>query len=236
MQRLHRMVGLVAQAPMCVLVVGETGVGKEIFATAIHEQSPRALKPFVRVNCTALPETILESELFGYERGAFTGASQTKPGLIEAAHGGTFFLDEIGDMPLATQAKLLRVLECGEVMRLGALKPRAIDVRFVAATNAPVSLLLNGGTFRRDLYYRLNGLTIAVPPLRERTGEIVSLAMSFIAARTESSRRRPPALGPGALARLQNYPWPGNVRQLKNVVERALALCEGDVISSEHIV
>jgi len=236
MVRLHDLIGIVARSTMSVLVVGETGVGKEILATSVHHRSPRAAMPLVRVNCAALPESLLESELFGYARGAFTGATQGKQGLLETAHGGTFFLDEIGEMPLSTQAKLLRVLESGEVMRLGSVKPTPIDVRFVAATNADLSTLVATGTFRRDLYYRLNGITIPVPPLRARVGEIASLTRAFVAARAAAYGRAAPAITPEAIARLERFSWPGNVRQLRNVVDRALALCTGDAIRAEHVV
>jgi len=236
MVRLHDLVALVAQSTMSVLVVGETGVGKEILSHSVHRQSARADQPFVRVNCAALPEALLESELFGYEKGAFTGATQSKRGLIESADGGSFFLDEIGEMPLTTQAKLLRVLESRDVMRLGGLKPQPIDVRFIAATNAHLPGLIAKGEFRRDLYYRLNGITIPIPPLRDRASEIPSLARTFAAARASATARPAPAFSEEALAILRGYAWPGNVRQLKNVVDRALALCRESTIRPEHVV
>jgi transcriptional regulator with GAF, ATPase, and Fis domain len=236
MVRLHELVGMVARSTMPVLIVGETGVGKEIISAAVHERSARASKALVRINCAALPELLLESELFGFEKGAFTGATQTKPGLIESAHGGSFFLDEIGELPRSTQAKLLRVLESGEVLRLGGLKPRAIDVRFIAATNRPLQSLVASGDFRRDLYYRLNGITIPVPPLRDRFAEIPALARLFVAAGAKATARRHLGIAPEALARLVAYSWPGNVRQLRNVMERAVALCAGDIIREEHVV
>ncbi len=236
MVRLHDLVGLVARSAMPVLVLGETGVGKEIVSVAVHERSPRAGKPLVRVNCAALPESLLESELFGYEKGAFTGAAQSKPGLIESADGGSFLLDEVGEMPLTTQAKLLRVLESGQVSRLGSVRPRDVDVRFIAATNRALPSLLAKGEFRRDLFYRLNGMTLAIPPLRERLEEIPGLARRFVALGCVASGRKPPSISEGALALLRAYPWPGNVRQLKNVVDRALALCTGDELAAEHVV
>ena len=236
MMRLHDLVGIVARSAMSVLVVGETGVGKEILATSVHRRSPRASKPLVRVNCAALPDSLLESELFGYAKGAFTGAMQGKQGLLETAHEGTFFLDEIGEMALPTQAKLLRVLESGEVTRLGSVKPTHIDVRFVAATNADLATLVATGAFRRDLYYRLNGITVPVPPLRERRGEIASLARAFVATRAAANGRPAPGIAPEAIARLECFSWPGNVRQLRNVVERALALCAGDTLRAQHVV
>jgi transcriptional regulator with PAS, ATPase and Fis domain len=236
MVRLHDLVDMVARSTMPVLVLGETGVGKEILSLAVHRRSPRADKPLVRVNCAALPESLLESELFGFEMGAFTGATQSKPGLIESADGGSFLLDEIGEMPLTTQAKLLRVLESNQVTRLGSLKPRTIDVRFIAATNRQLTSLMASGEFRRDLFYRLNGITLPIPPLRERTEEIPGLVRRFIAMASETMRRRPPSVSTGAINLLREYPWPGNIRQLKNVVDRAIAVCVGEEITTAHIV
>jgi transcriptional regulator with GAF, ATPase, and Fis domain len=236
MARLHQLVDMVARSTMPVLIVGETGVGKEIISTAVHARSLRADKPLVRINCAALPESLLESELFGFEKGAFTGAGKDKRGLIESADGGTFFLDEIGEMPLTTQAKLLRVLESGEIMRLGALKPRTIDVRFIAATNRHVPALVAKGAFRRDLYYRLNGITIPVPPLRERVAEIPRLAKLFLSSAAKRAHRRAPSLSADALSLLEKHAWPGNVRELKNVMERAITICAGDAIEVEQII
>jgi transcriptional regulator with PAS, ATPase and Fis domain len=236
MIRLNELVDRVARSNIPVLVVGETGVGKELVAGAVHARSPRARRPFVRINCAALPEPLLESELFGFERGAFTGALQAKPGLIESADGGTFFLDEVGEMPLTTQAKLLRVLESGETTRLGALRPCFADLRFVAATNRHLPAAVAEGRFRRDLYYRLNGITITIPPLRERISEIEGLALGFLASaasRSHGSRVR--SLSPGALALLERHAWPGNIRELKNVIERAVMLCDGSVVEDQHV-
>jgi transcriptional regulator with PAS, ATPase and Fis domain len=216
--------------------VGETGVGKEIVSTAVHARSTRAEMPFVRINCAALPESLLESELFGYEKGAFTGAASGKRGLIESAHEGSFFLDEIGEMPMATQAKLLRVLESGEIMRLGALKPRTIDVRFIAATNRSLPALVAKGAFRRDLYYRLNGITIPIPPLRERPVEIAKLARHFLAFAAKRAGKPPPMLSNDAIAVLEKHSWPGNIRELKNVMERAFTVASGPVIQAEQIL
>jgi DNA-binding NtrC family response regulator len=235
MLRLYELVGLVARSTMPVLLIGETGVGKEVLATAVHERSPRADKPLVRINCAALPAALLESELFGFERGAFTGATHAKPGLIESADGGSFLLDEIGEMPLGTQAKLLRVLESTQIVRLGALRPRSIDVRFIAATNRDLQKLLAAGQFRKDLYYRLTGITIPVPPLRERVEEIPKLAQLFAAAAASAMQRPPLAIAADAIALLRAHPWPGNVRQLKNVIARAVALCAGEEIVADHI-
>jgi two-component system response regulator AtoC len=236
MQRIHELVRLVAASTIPVVVVGETGVGKELIAAAIHERSPRAKQPYVCLNCAALPETLLESELFGYEKGAFSGASQSKPGLIEGAHGGTLFLDEVGEMALSTQAKLLRVLENGELMRLGGLKPRHVDVRFVAATNRSLPALVAKGTFRRDLYFRLNGMTIPVPPLRERVGEIPVLARFLLARSAHKGGVACPTVSDEAIDRLRAHAWPGNVRELRNVMDRALTLCRTGTLRAEHIV
>jgi DNA-binding NtrC family response regulator len=236
MQRLHELVGLVAASTIPVIVVGETGVGKELIAAAIHARSPRSKEPYVCLNCAALPETLLESELFGYEKGAFSGASQPKRGLIEAAHGGTLFLDEVGEMALSTQAKLLRVLENGELMRLGGLTPRHVDVRFVAATNRSLPALVAKSTFRRDLYFRLNGMTIPVPPLRERQEEIVVLARFLLARSAERAGVPCPALSAEVIERLRAHTWPGNVRELRNVMDRALTLCRSGTLRAEHLI
>jgi transcriptional regulator with PAS, ATPase and Fis domain len=236
MQRLHRLVELVAKSTISVILLGETGVGKEVIAETIHRKSARTRGPFVRLNCAALPDNLLESELFGYERGAFTGAVTPKPGLLEAAHGGTVFLDEVGELPLATQAKLLRVLESGEVTRVGSLKPRPIDVRFLSATNRDLDAIVESGAFRRDLYYRLNGISIQIPPLRERRSEIRAFTRAFLREATKKAGRMDITLSPGALAKLEEHSWPGNVRELRNVVERAALLCAGDVIEPEHVL
>ncbi|HSS01707.1 MAG TPA: sigma 54-interacting transcriptional regulator [Kofleriaceae bacterium] len=233
MQGLHRLVEQVAGSSICVLLLGETGVGKEVFARAVHRASPRASGPFVEVNCAALTETLLESELFGHERGAFTNAVSAKPGLLELAHGGTLLLDEIGDMPLSTQVKLLRVIEDSQLRRVGGLKARQIDVRFVAATNSDIEAKVDQGAFRRDLFFRLNGVTIQIPPLRERVAELEPLARAFIRARAPSDAR--PDLSPDALDRLRAYRWPGNIRELKNVIERAVLLCGNGPILPEHL-
>jgi len=236
MMRLHHLVDLVARSTIPVLIVGETGVGKEVISAAVHLRSPRADRPFVSLNCAALPEALLESELFGYEKGSFTGAQQAKPGLIESAHEGTFFLDEVGEMPLATQAKLLRVLENGELLRVGALRPRRVDVRFIAATNRSLPQLVARDMFRRDLYFRLNGITVPVPPLRERAPEIAPLARFFLAKAAKEAGRACPSLSPEVLDRLAAHAWPGNVRELRNVMDRALTLSASSVIRLEHVV
>jgi transcriptional regulator with PAS, ATPase and Fis domain len=215
----------VAASAINVLVLGETGAGKEVVARAIHELSPRAKEPMVCVNCAALSAALLESELFGHERGAFTGAVAAKEGLLEAAGGGTVFLDEVGEMPLELQAKLLRVLEQREVVRVGSVKARPIHARFVAATNRNLEAEAARGGFRSDLFFRLNGFTLAVPPLRERRAEIEPLAKSF-AGGTRLARE--------TIALLVSYEWPGNVRELRNAIERAKVLCD-DVIKPEHL-
>ena len=236
---MERLLGLrdrVAQSNISVLLLGETGAGKEVMAESIHRQSPRRNAPFLRLNCATLSETLLESELFGHEKGAFTGAVAPKPGLLETAHGGTVLLDEVGELPAALQVKLLRVLEERQVLRVGGLKPRPIDVRFISATNRDLQAESEEGGFRRDLYFRLNGITLVVPPLRERIGEIATLARELVqAACRHSGRTHPPSFSPDALARLERYGWPGNVRELRNVVERAVLLCADDVITLEHL-
>jgi transcriptional regulator with GAF, ATPase, and Fis domain len=226
---------LVAKSPIAVLLLGETGAGKEIAAERIHALSPRARGPLVKINCAALPEPLLESELFGHEKGAFTGAAQAKLGLLESAHGGTLLLDEIGEMPLVTQAKLLRVLENGEVMRLGSLRPRAIDVRLVSATNRDVDEMLASRAFREDLYFRVAGVTLVVPPLRERRGEIRGMALELAAAACTKLGRGKVRFTERAITLLERHAWPGNVRELRNVVDRAVLLCRGDEVDAEHL-
>jgi DNA-binding NtrC family response regulator len=235
LERMDTVIRRVASGVINVLVLGETGVGKEVLARRIHVLSPRAKMPLVSINCAALSESLLESELFGHEKGAFTGAVQAKPGLLESANGGAVFLDEVGEMPLATQAKLLRVLEQREVTRVGALRPRPIDVRFVAATNRNLETEVAQGRFRQDLFFRLNGISLSLPPLRERTDEIEPLARMFIERACRSVGRAPTTIDPDALAALKRYAWPGNIRELRNVIERALLLCTGGVITIEHL-
>ena len=235
MQRLHRLVERVAAGTISVLLLGETGVGKEIFAETIHRRSPRAPHPFLKLNCAALTESLLESELFGHERGAFTGAVAPKPGLLETAHAGTVFLDEVGELPPSTQAKLLRVLEEKRVMRVGGVKARAIDVRFIAATNRDLEAEVQRGRFRRDLFFRLNGIALMIPPLRERPGEVEALARAFVRHAAATARRPEPSLPPETLTLLQRYNWPGNIRELRNVMERAVILCTGDTLTPAHL-
>jgi two-component system, NtrC family, response regulator AtoC len=235
MRRLYALAQRAAAGNIHVLILGETGVGKEVLADFIHRMSPRAEGPLVCINCAALSETLLENELFGHEKGAFTGAAQSKPGLLEAAAGGTVFLDEVGEMPPGLQAKLLRAVESKQVTRLGDVKPRSIDVRFVAATNRDLEDEVERKSFREDLYFRLNGISLSVPPLRDRPTEIEALARSFLAQAAKPMQRRPPTLAAPALELLQAYCWPGNIRELRNVMERAVLLCDGQEITSEHL-
>ncbi len=235
MARLEPMIRKVAQGMINVIILGETGVGKEVMAESLHALSPRAAQPLLRLNCAALAESLMESELFGHEKGAFTGAHNAKPGLLETAQGGTVFLDEVGEMPISLQAKLLRVLEERKVMRVGAIKPRPIDVRFIAATNRDLETEAESGRFRADLFYRLNGISLVIPPLRERLDEIDNLVDAFItSAAKQVGAATPPRLSSEALDLLKRYSWPGNIRELKNVVERAVLLCEG-VIELRHL-
>jgi DNA-binding NtrC family response regulator len=236
MQRVREMAARAASSSINVLVLGETGVGKEVLARLVHRLSPRAKRPMVALNCAGLPETLIESELFGHEKGAFTGAVSAKIGLLESANGGTVFLDEIGDMPLALQSKLLRAIEAREVMPVGALRPRPIDVRFIAATNRDLEAATANGQFRSDLFYRLNGIILPIPPLCERLDEIPDLIASFINDACEDAGRTDrPAVADETLEHLRAYGWPGNIRELKNVIERALVLCDGPEIRPEHL-
>ncbi len=222
-----------AQKQITILLQGETGTGKELLARFIHAMSPRAEHPFFAVNCGALPETLLESELFGYQKGAFTGAAGPRKGIFELAHRGTLFLDEIGDASLAIQVKLLRVLETGEVMRLGAEKPVRVNVRVIAATNADLEELVRQKRFREDLFYRLNVVTLTLPPLRERKEDIPILAEHFLARHYPPGRA--PRFSPEALEALAEHDWPGNIRELANTVAQVAALCDGPVVLPEHL-
>jgi formate hydrogenlyase transcriptional activator len=225
-------IALVAPADSTVLLIGETGTGKEVMARALHDRSRRAREPFVAVNCAALPESLVESELFGYEKGAFTGALSRKIGKFEMADRGTLFLDEIGDLPAAAQAKLLRVLQEREVQRVGGLKSVPVNVRLVAATNQDLEACIHAGHFRNDLYYRLSVFPIRLPPLRERPEDISPLVEHFVQRFAQQQHKPVPALGPGAVERLVAYHWPGNVRELQNVVERAVILTDGPVLKA----
>ncbi len=230
MQEVLATVERVAPTNATVLLGGESGVGKDLIARAIHEKSRRARGPFVKINSTAIPENLLESELFGYERGAFTGAVASKPGKFELADKGTLFLDEIGDVPPATQVKLLRVLQEREFERLGGTKTVKVDVRLIAATNRDLREALEQGTFREDLYYRLNVVPIDIAPLRERKEDIPELVNLFIARFAGDSGKPVEGITPEAMQILKNYHWPGNVRELQNIIERACALAKGTVI------
>jgi DNA-binding NtrC family response regulator len=235
MQEVLATVDRVAPTNSTVLLGGESGVGKDLIARAIHEKSRRAAGPFIKINSTAIPENLLESELFGYERGAFTGANASKPGKFELADKGTLFLDEIGDVPLAIQVKLLRVLQEREFERLGGTKTLKVDVRLIAATNRDLREALEQGTFREDLYYRLNVVPIDIAPLRQRKEDIPDLANLFISRFAGDSGKHIEDITPEAMQVLVNYHWPGNVRELQNIIERACALAKGVVLKVEDI-
>jgi DNA-binding NtrC family response regulator len=235
MRSLRQTLVRVAGTSMSLLVLGETGVGKDVVASMVHELSPRAANPFLRLNCASLPEGLLESELFGHERGSFTGAVATKIGLLEAADGGTVFLDEIGDLAVPLQAKLLRAIESCEITRLGAVRPRRIDVRFVAATNRDLIFDVKEKRFRSDLYHRLNGLTVTVPPLRERQVEIEPLARHFLGDACARFGITHADLSSASVAALKAYLWPGNVRELRNVIERGVLLANQPLLEPHHL-
>ncbi|HTP85626.1 MAG TPA: sigma-54 dependent transcriptional regulator [Bryobacteraceae bacterium] len=225
----------VAPTRATVLLAGESGVGKDMIARAIHQHSPRRDHPFVKINCTALPENLMESELFGYEKGAFTGANVTKPGKFEQADTGTVFLDEIGDVPASIQVKLLRILQEREFERLGSNKTRHIDVRVLAATNVDLRAALEQGTFREDLYYRLNVMPISIPPLRERREDIPFLAEHFVQKLSKDLGSVAIGISEEAIQKLMQYHWPGNVRELENVIERSMVLAAQPVLSASDI-
>jgi two-component system response regulator AtoC len=237
-QELFRLAERIAAGDISVLLVGETGVGKEVVAEEIYRRSPRAGRPFLRLNCGALSESLLESELFGHERGAFTSAVAAKPGLLETADGGVVLLDEIGEMPMTLQVKLLRVLEDREVRRIGGVKSQPLDLRFIAATNRDLEKHAARGLFRQDLYYRLAGTTLEVPPLRRRPGDIGPLVHTFLLHASRNSARHlraPPTISPEALALLRAYRWPGNIRELRNVIESAVLLAGNAMITPAHL-
>ncbi|OFZ21054.1 MAG: hypothetical protein A2X94_06910 [Bdellovibrionales bacterium GWB1_55_8] len=227
----------VAQSKATVLIQGESGTGKELVASLVHEHSTRANKPFVAINCAAIPENLLESELFGYERGAFTGAVSSKAGRFEFANGGTLLLDEISEMDIRLQAKLLRVLQQGEVDRIGGRKPIAVDVRIIATTNRNLSDCVREGSFREDLFYRLNVVNLTLPPLRERIGDVRILSNNFMAYYAEKNGKTLSGFAPEALSVLESHSWPGNIRELENVIERAVitAGVEGILARDIHI-
>ncbi len=225
----------IAPTPMPVLLLGETGSGKEVTADFIHRHSGRAHQPFVKINCAGLTESVVESELFGHERGAFTGALREHAGLFEVAHGGTLFLDELGELPLRTQAKLLRVLELGELTRVGSARPRRVDVRFVAATHRDLPQLIAQGAFRHDLYFRLNGVAVEIPPLRDRASDIMPLACMFLRRYAERLERPELRFAEGVDHVLCAHDWPGNVRELRSVVERSAAMCRSELIGGDDV-
>ena len=235
LRRVITEVRTVAPTDATVLVCGETGTGKELVARAIHATSPRSARPLVKLNCAAIPSGLLESELFGHERGAFTGAVGPRPGRFELAHGGTLFLDEIGDLPLELQPKLLRVLQEQEFERLGSTRTTRVDVRLVAATNADLGRMVAEKRFREDLYYRLHVFPIVIPPLRERRDDIPALAQHFVDTYARRMKKRIETVSAAAMAALTEYHWPGNVRELANVLERAAILCAAPILDREHL-
>jgi DNA-binding NtrC family response regulator len=235
MQEIFATIERVAPTRATVLLAGESGVGKDLIARAVHHHSPRHDRPFVKINCTAIPENLMESELFGYEKGAFTGANATKPGKFEQADTGTVFLDEIGDVPASIQVKLLRILQEREFERLGSNKTRQIDVRIVAATNQDLRAALEQGTFREDLYYRLNVVPLNIPPLRERREDIPFLAEYFVHKLARANSSPVESISDAAIEKLMGYHWPGNVRELENVIERSLVLCPSDRLDAPDI-
>jgi two-component system NtrC family response regulator len=235
MERVRQLISKVAPTHSTVLILGETGTGKELVARALHEQSLRADKPFVPVNCGALPETLIESELFGHRKGAFTGADEHRVGLFEVAQGGSIFLDEIGELPKSMQAKLLRVLESGEIRRIGDNESRQIDVRVICATHRNLSEMVEDGDFREDLMYRINTFEIHLPPLRLRIDDIPDLAEHLYRRFRPTAPAHQDAFTPEAIRLLKSHSWPGNVRELANVIEHATILCDAPPISPEHL-
>ncbi len=231
------MVGKVAASQVTVMLLGETGVGKEMFARQIHALSTRANGPFVAVNCAAIPETLIESELFGVEKGAFTGASRSRPGRFERAHGGSLFLDEVGELSPTAQAKLLRVLQEGEIERIGDTATRRVDVRVIVATNIDLEQAVAAGDFRADLFYRLNPYPVTIPPLRERLTDIPLLVAHFVQRYSVEHGKHILGVTPAGLAAMTHYDWPGNIRELKNIVERGVILtASGDAIEAANLI
>lgn len=235
-QKAYVMAAKVADSNASVLILGETGTGKEYLARSLHYQSPRANGPFVKVSCAALPESLLESELFGHEKGSFTGAIARRAGRFELADGGTLFLDEIGDTSLPTQVKLLRVLQEKQFERLGGTETLAVDVRIIAATNRNLKEAIAEKSFREDLYYRLNVVTINLPPLRDRREDIPDLVRHFVRKYNDETGKQIQDVSPEGLVMLQNYPWPGNIRELENCMERAVIFCHGKTILPQHLL
>jgi two-component system, NtrC family, response regulator AtoC len=231
MQEIFRIIDKVADTPSTVLITGESGTGKELIATALHEGSSRRDKPLIKINCGAIPKDLMESELFGYERGAFTGAVTSKPGRFELADGGTLFLDEIGEIPVEMQVKLLRVLQEGEFERVGGIKTTRVDVRLIAATNRDLAQEIEAARFRKDLFYRLNVVPIQLPALRDRAGDVSMLTGHFIEKYNRRLNKKIEGVTDEALAVLQAYPWPGNIRELENLVERILLFADGPLIA-----
>jgi transcriptional regulator with GAF, ATPase, and Fis domain len=235
MQEIYKLIGQIAQQDVTVLITGESGTGKELVARAIYHHSARRDSPFLTVNCPAIPDTLFESELFGYERGAFTSAERTHIGRFERCHGGTLFFDEIGDMSLSTQSKVLRVLQEGEIERLGGTEAVKVDVRVIAATNKNLEKEVASGRFRKDLYWRLKIISFDLPPLRKRLDDIPALIEYFITRFSSEYQKPIRYIEDSAVQRLQSYAWPGNVRELENLIRRAVLLCMGDVIREEYI-
>ncbi len=236
MQEIYKLVGQISQSDITVLLRGESGTGKELLARAIYHHSLRSNQTFLPINCAAIPDTLLESELFGHEKGAFTGAVSRRIGKLEQCQGGTVFLDEIGDMSLPTQAKLLRVLQDRSFERLGGMETVKADVRFIVATNKDLEAAIAGGQFREDLYYRLNVVSITVPPLRDRREDIPELVTYFFRRFNHELKKRVTGISPGAMKTILAYSWPGNVRQLENVLKRAMVLCQGEWILEDQLV
>lgn len=235
MQEVYRLIELVGPTPATVLILGESGTGKELVAESLHALSPRNQGPFVPVNCSAIPETLLESEIFGHEKGSFTGALERRVGCFEMAHQGTMFLDEVAEMSPAIQAKFLRILQDGTIRRVGGTTEIKVDVRVIAATNKDPVKAIQDGSLREDLYYRLQVCTIALPALRERTDDIPLLVQAFIEEFNAKYDRRVKSVDEAALRMLMAYPWPGNIRELRNAVERGIITCEGDLVSPVHL-
>jgi two-component system, NtrC family, response regulator HydG len=235
MRRVFELIEKVAPAKASVAITGESGTGKEMVARSIHNLSPRRDKPFIAINCASIPATLMESELLGHERGAFTGADQRRPGVFELAHGGTLFLDEVGEIPFELQAKLLRVLEEGRLRRLGGKTEIEVDVRVLCATNRDLKAEIRGGRFREDLFFRLNVFQIALPALRERREDVPMLVQHFVEKFNQDSGKHVSGVHPQAMEVLRAYDWPGNIRELKNAVERAVILCDGELITRDHL-